>query len=128
MMFKLFAPIILILVGIDSYLRIIMLLSSFVYVYYLVNDTKYIEYTTRKQDKLIRKKYNSTWSKRYVKYLMWCDYTYQESYGVPLSRSKESKSLFFKARVFLYNFTKFNERLNKSYIVRVLSFSKYKVD
>ena len=126
MMFKLFAPIILILVGIDSYVRIIMLLCSFVYVYYLVNGIGYKK--TLKQEKLIRKKYNSTWSKRYVKYLMWCDYTYQESYGVPLSRSKESKSLFFKARVFLYNFTKFNERLNKSYIVRTLSFSKYKVD
>ncbi len=125
-MFKLFAPIILILVGIDSYVRIIMLLCSFVYVYYLVNGIGYKK--TLKQEKLIRKKYNSTWSKRYVKYLMWCDYTYQESYGVPLSRSKESKNLFFKARVFLYNFTKFNERLNKSYIVRTLSFSKYKVD
>lgn len=125
-MFKLFAPLILILVGIDSYLRIIMLLCSFVYVYYLVNNIEYKK--TLKQEKLIRKKYNTTWSKRYVKYLMWCDYTYQESYGVPLSRSKESKSLFFKVRVFLYNFTKFNERLNKSYIVRALSFSKYKVD
>ena len=59
------------------------------------NRIEFQKVSSKKQKKILRKKYNFSWEDRYIKHITWCEDNLYKIHSIPIRRVKECNGLRF---------------------------------
>ncbi len=66
------------------------------------NCIEFQKVSSKKQKKILRKKYNSSWEDRYIKHIIWCEDNLYKIHNIPISRQKEFNGIRFRIKYYKY--------------------------